>query len=307
MNSYEEENEELQFLERFATSRKGIICPPSAMLSALQQGRLSQREKEILNRHVSTCPQCSHVLKTLDEHPDEGGDQCTITWDTMQKKLYPEQKVAALAAKKRYFMPMALAASIMVAFLLIWIIGKDIIPGGNPDIIRGSGTPGGSCAVNIETYGLIEQGNIQISRSRGGLPTASIAVSREKPTLTHTMDPGEYWIRFYGEKSESTWQKIEITTASGAPQKISVRAEPNIIVFQSGDSSRTLKGSQFRGEEEGNEITRTCDSDRLELGPYKKGTVIKNISLSRGDLIWKFQGSIEVKGGKQTVDVDWDK
>ena len=331
MHNSNEEDLELGFLEKVLKSGKVSVCPPPLLLSAYARKRLAPQVQQAMERHVSLCLDCSDVVETvLESSPICSHDHekaMTLEWEIIRAKLpltlppfYHEAKgtaaarVAAVKAKiaaytpvpamrkqtsmHRRYLPLKIAASIVAVFLLCAVVMMSTHPNFNFFNLQKGDSRGN---VVITASGIKERGSIQIAQSPEESPVTSHPVDLGASKVTVRLDPGVYWVRVLGERSESQW--IPVNVELTGKSKVEIQSESNTLLFSPSSPAGSLEGSNISYELNGQIHIETITTPSYELGPLRKEDSLSNVVLHKADELWRYPGAIQVRGGKQVVEV----
>ncbi|MGV8122608.1 MAG: zf-HC2 domain-containing protein [Candidatus Xenobiia bacterium LiM19] len=87
MKSYNEDEEELRFLEETLSAGKGSLCPPSSLFAEYAVGNVSEKEREIMEKHLANCRRCYSVFKMISTEPQMAPEECRIEWSVVKEAL----------------------------------------------------------------------------------------------------------------------------------------------------------------------------------------------------------------------------
>ncbi|MHC9539757.1 MAG: zf-HC2 domain-containing protein [Vulcanimicrobiota bacterium] len=354
MKSYNEDEEELRFLEKTLSAGKGALCPPSSLFAEYAVGNVSRKERELMEKHLANCRRCHSVFKMINTEPQMAPEECSLEWSVVKEALERatdnsadnpedfdsadavrlekeqesgnegvsasksnivplqnissremktgrEDRIRPFSSKRRILWPLAAAASLLMIFLITAILRMDNVPDGE----RGRGTTPPP-NIRVTVTGIMEPGSVQFSHGKGEAPFASLKVDSRQPSVEYALKQGSYQLRFLGATSESTWQSVEVFDSS-AVREVTMKAEPNSLVFTSSSPQDSLAGAVLTFTREGNVITGNISSDNFVLGPFQKGEVLEDVEIRKGDNKWRSTGSIEISGGLQKINVELRK
>ncbi|GEM_PF-3379773 len=327
-----EDDLELGFLEKVLKGRDASICPPPLLLSAYAGKRLAPQVRKVVEEHVSRCIDCNDVVEAVLESSltcsRDHEKAVALKWETIRAQLpltlpYFHQdtamsaaaRVAAVKAKiaaytpalavkkrismKRFSLPLALAASLVAVFLLVTIILLSTYPNFHYFNLYGGDSRGN---IVITASGIKERGSIQITQSPEQSPVTTHPVDPGASKVTVQLDPGVYWVRVLGERSESQWIPVKVELSGKS--KVLIQSESNVVLFSPSSPVESLEGSNITYELNGKKCTGTINSPSFELGPLRKDDSLSNVVLHKGsEEVWRYPGIIPVKGGKQVVEV----
>jgi len=87
MKSYNEDEEELRFLEKTLSAGKGALCPPSSLFAEYAVGNVSRKERELMEKHLASCRRCHSVFKMINTEPQMAPEECRLEWSVVKEAL----------------------------------------------------------------------------------------------------------------------------------------------------------------------------------------------------------------------------
>jgi hypothetical protein len=292
MSDHDEEERELRFLRKVFKAGGDAVCPPLCLLEACARGELSLRERRMVESHAARCAFCREALQRSREPWEPSFQDIAgagrLGWEQVRERLpldlpaFDEERgdrPAARAAEvkeripaygplpaprrqaspRRLCLSLALVASVAAVVLLLAIFLMDSI-GPIPSISRGGEAPRGT--VVIDASAVKEGGSIEITHSPQWSPVATHPVDPGSSEVVMKLDPGMYWVRVVGEKTESQWTPVSVGLSGKSRVELK---SPSLPPFFAPSPSPSIESRAAESEKECADIIEKVERSTVKI------------------------------------------